>query len=384
MAPAIHILGRAITCALGDDLHQIGVKARNGCMPLLPLTLELTCGRVRRPFCAIGQRQPQWDAPSLMQLILSTAQRALADAALDRAQAERMTLLLGTGSLTIPEIESEAHRAQLTGERYCMRRPYACGLLAERLALDLNSRGPAMTFTTACTASATALIHGADLIASGQAEHVLVVGVEPFSRSVFLGFESLGLLSATACRPLDAQRDGIVLGEACSALVIGARPATRKNDWRILAGALGCDTTSVTSNGADGSRIASTIQEVLQRAELPASAISAIKIHGTGSGPNDESEVAGLRQVFGARMPAVTGLKPLLGHTLGACGTSEVTLLTAAADAGFIPPLAGFRQPDPQLGIAPLTQPLPWSGGVLLASFFGFGGSCTALLLSDR
>jgi 3-oxoacyl-(acyl-carrier-protein) synthase len=256
--------------------------------------------------------------------------------------------------------------------------------MAADLAGRLGCRGPALTFTTACTASANALIHGADLVAGGAVEHLLVLGIEPFSRSVFLGFESLGLLTADACRPLDARRDGIVLGEACSAIVLGRRRPAGRRAWRIQAGATGCETTSPTSNAADGLRIAAVIGEALSRAGRSAGTVRAVKIHGTGSGPNDLAECAGLKRVFGAAMPPLTGLKPYLGHTLGACGTSEVVLLTAAADAGFVPATPGFEAQDPELGLSPLQRSLPWDGGSLLACFFGFGGSCAALLIDDR
>ncbi len=384
MANGVFIRGRSLCCALGEKLPAILAAVARLEVPVIAQPLALPEREETRPFCRIGGCEEPWDLAGLERLLDTTARRAIAAAGLSPAATAEMPLLVGSGSLTIPLIEQAYRQARATGRSYHFRRPFACGELAAGLAARLGCRGAALTFTTACTASANALIHGADLVNSGAAEHLLVMGVEPFSRSVFLGFESLGLLTAGACRPLDARRDGIVLGEACSAIVLSRTPPTDGRIWRIRAGATGCETTSPTSNAADGLRIAAVIDEVLARAALPAGAVAVVKIHGTGSGPNDQAECAGLRQVFGAAMPPLTGLKPYLGHTLGACGSSEVVLLSAAADAGFIPATPGFEEQDPELGLAPLRHALPWGGGAMLACFFGFGGSCAALLIDDR
>jgi 3-oxoacyl-(acyl-carrier-protein) synthase len=385
LAEPVYIRSAALHCALGDSLPAIVARAARSTVPALLVALDIPGQSETRPFCRIAGRCDAGEDRLALELTAATARRALADARISPAQAACMPLLVGSGSLTIPRIEEQYRRAQAEGQRYQLRRPFACGALAAELAERLASRAATLTFTTACTASANALIHGADLVAGGAAEAVLVVGVEPFSRSVFLGFEALGLLTADACRPLDARRDGIVLGEACSAIVLARRPTADRRAWRLLSGATGCELTSPTSNAPDGERIAAVIHEALERAGgLPAAAVDAIKIHGTGSIPNDQAECAGLKRVFGAAMPLLTGLKPFLGHTLGACGTSELALLTAAADAGFIPATPGFERPDPALGLTPLRRPAPWKGGRVLACFFGFGGSCAAMLLEQR
>jgi 3-oxoacyl-[acyl-carrier-protein] synthase-1 len=88
--------------------------------------------------------------------------------------------------------------------------------------------------------------------------------------------------------------------------------------------------------------------------------------------------------VFGERIPPVTCLKPYIGHTVGACGVSELILLTESIRAGFIPAAPGFREVDEALNLAPLTENRPTGEGVFMLNYFGFGGNCTTLILSNQ
>jgi 3-oxoacyl-(acyl-carrier-protein) synthase len=82
-------------------------------------------------------------------------------------------------------------------------------------------------------------------------------------------------------------------------------------------------------------------------------------------------------------VPPVTGLKPFIGHTVGACGVIELVLLTEAVKSGFVPPMPGFEVPDEELAITPLTRPLPISKGNFLLNYFGFGGNCVSLVVGN-
>src|SRR3546814_18690383 len=109
--------------------------------------------------------------------------------------------------------------------------------------------------------------------------------------------------------------------------------------------------------------------------------ITAIKAHGTATRANDLAEGLGLTLVFGETPPPFTSPKPVLGHTLGACGALETAAFIACLDRGFIPATHHFHAPDPERPIHPLPNEQPWHGGAALLHFFGFGGNNCSLVL---
>ena len=151
-----------------------------------------------------------------------------------------------------------------------------------------------------------------------------------------------------------------------------------------LGGANLCDTYSVTSHDEEGTAVAETMHRALKRAGSIPEEIGAIKAHATGTENNDKTECAAMKLVFGQRIPAFTCLKPFIGHTVGACGVSELILLTESIKAGFIPATPGFREEDETLNLSPLTENRPAGEGIFMLNYFGFGGNCTTLILSNR
>jgi len=125
------------------------------------------------------------------------------------------------------------------------------------------------------------------------------------------------------------------------------------------------------------------MSEALAHAGVDPMEVDAVKAHATGSYHNDLTEANGLKQVFQKKVPPVTALKPFVGHTLGACGVIELILFTEAVKSGFVPATLGFEQVDEQLNIEPLTRPLAMQSGTFLLNYFGFGGNCVSLVVSN-
>jgi 3-oxoacyl-[acyl-carrier-protein] synthase-1 len=168
-----------------------------------------------------------------------------------------------------------------------------------------------------------------------------------------------------------------VLGEGVGALVLSAEEA---GGLSLSSGASNSDPFSVTAANPDGGTIAAVQLEALRQAGLDASAVRGIKAHGTASPMNDSGEAAGILRVFPAP-PPVCALKPYLGHTLGACGATELVLMASALERGFFPGTPGFEQFDPELGLHPLREASDAPAGDYLLNYFGFGGNNTSLLL---
>jgi 3-oxoacyl-[acyl-carrier-protein] synthase-1 len=205
-------------------------------------------------------------------------------------------------------------------------------------------------FSTACTSGLAALEAAFTLIAHGEIDEALVLGVEFGCKTTLAGFASLGLLAQT----FDA--NGLILGEAVAGLLLTAQPGP---GWRIAACRLCVDGYSPTLPTPDGRVIAANIIAALDEARLAAHDIDLVKPHRSGLSGIDEAEDAALSFVFGSRRPAEISFKRQTGHTLGACGPTELTALLALLDT----PAWQKRLPHR-----------------LLFNFVGFGGSAAALI----
>ena len=307
---------------------------------------------------------------------------ALAAAELSPAELRCTGLFLGSSSFDIGASEQQYRDAlNDNAEALAMARSSSIGHLAGQLCVRFGLRGPDYSFNTACTASANALVYADAMIRSGALDHALVLGVETYNSITALGFHGLQLLTPTAMHPFSPDRNGLVLGEGCSALVLSHR-ARKAGDFRLIGSGNLCDTHSMSAANPDGSTVAYVIEQALRRAGLQPSDISALKTHGTASLLNDEAEAAGMRRVF-ARMPPLTALKPHLGHTLGACGLNELLVFCAAAEGGFLIATPGVGIGDEKLGVSLIQQPLDLPRGHFMLNYFGFGGNNTSLIVSN-
>ncbi|MCE1229533.1 MAG: beta-ketoacyl synthase [Firmicutes bacterium] len=242
--------------------------------------------------------------------------------------------------------------------------------LDERIRQAWGLRNTGWTFSSACLSSAHALDAAARLIATGATEEALVIGVEVFNRLALAGFSSLRLLAPDHSRPLDLNRNGMVLGEAIAAVRLQARPSA----FRIHLPALALDTGNLTGHSEDGSTIAAVMAEAIGQARLHPNDLLAVKAQASGSPGADAIEARALRQIFGTRLPAIFSMKAALGHTLGASGVAELAALRFCAEARWLPPTAGFSTRDDALGLIPLAAPMPWERGPVLFNLQGFGG----------
>ena len=307
---------------------------------------------------------------------------AMHAAELTPAEQRRTGLFLGSSSFDIGATEHQYREAlNNDAEALAMARSSSLGNLAGQLCDRFGLRGPDYSFNTACTASANALVYADAMIRSGLLDHALVVGVETYNSITALGFHGLQLLTPTAMRPFSPERNGLVLGEGCSALVLSHR-ARKADDFRLIGSGNVCDTHSMSAANPDGSTVAYVIEEALQRAGLQASDITALKTHGTASLLNDEAEAAGMHRVF-ARMPPLTALKPHLGHTLGACGLNELLAFCVAAEHGFLVATPGVGIDDEKLGVSLNQHLLALPRGNFMLNYFGFGGNNTSLIVSN-
>lgn len=255
--------------------------------------------------------------------------------------------------------------------------PVANASFSRQIADWMALSGLRASFSNACISGFSAIDAASTLIAAGLIDDAIVVGIELANRSTLAGFGAMELLSRTVCRPFDASRDGLVLGEAVAGIKLSATPGP----WKIAGLSMGLDAYSTTGPDPDGGPIAGVMRDCLRAAGSASSAIDLIKLQAAGSPGSDLAEANALRQVFAETMPPLLSLKPALGHTLGASGIAELAALLASLNAGQIPATAHYSDMDAEIGLAPVTVRRTATVRRALLNLIGFGGGLASLIV---
>lgn len=378
-SPAIRLRGLGLLSSYGLGVPAAVTGMRAGRTGITPLTLFDVPFRDHLQVNQFDHAPFPPGEAGAMVIIEAVVREALAEAGLGIDDLRDAALVIGTsGFLFAAEAEYRLHASPDTKAGLPLRAP---GYLTQQLAVRLAIGGPVMTLSTACSSSANALLVAADLLRRGEVRRALVIGVEGLSAITLNGFHSLMLLDPDGCRPFDARRRGMQLGEAVAAVILEADEHRSPTAAHLLGGANLCDIHHVTSASPDGSAMRAVMEMALADAQLLPDDIALIKAHGTGSPDNDTAEAAAMRALWGERLPPFTAMKRYLGHTLGACGVVELTALLGCLRAGFVPPTAGFEQPDPELRLTPLTEPRAVANGPVMFNFFGFGGNYASFVI---
>ena len=258
--------------------------------------------------------------------------------------------------------------------------PFAAAAFSRQIADWMNLSGPRYSFSNACISGFSAIDAARSLIASGQLDEAVVVGVELANSSTLAGFAAMELLSRTTCRPFDQNRDGLVLGDAVAAIKLSAKPAS----WRIAGLRTGLDAYSTTGPDPLGGPIAKLAVDCLKEAKISPTDIELVKLQAAGSPGTDLAEANAIRQVFGNQLPLLLSLKPYLGHTLGASGVVELVTLLACLSADQIPATAGFKKVDPEIALFPMVDRSNQHIQRALLNLIGFGGGLASLIIERR
>ena len=304
-------------------------------------------------------------------------------AARERYGAGRIALLLGTSTASIGATEEAYRRLDPDGGfpddmlRPAIHTPHS---LAAFVNEALGLEGPCLTISTACSSSAKVFASAERMIRLGLADAAVVGGVDTLCDSVLFGFNALELVSPEPCRPFDATRNGISIGEAAGfALLerIDAAPDTRQ----LLGYGEASDAHHMSTPHPDGLGAELALRDALARAGLEAAQVDYINLHGTASLKNDEVEAALVSRVFPAAARA-SSTKGLTGHTLGAAGIVEATIALQAIEHGLIPGNLGGNTPDPICGAQFAWRNEQQRVEVALSNSFGFGGNNACLVFA--
>ncbi len=305
-----------------------------------------------------------------------------ARAARERYGAARVAVVLGTSTSSIGATE-DAYRTLDTqgGFPDNNRNPHVhtphslAAFVQEALALE----GPCLTISTACSSSAKVFGTAERMLRLGLIDAAIVGGVDTLCGSVLFGFNALQLVSPTACRPFDLERDGISIGEAAGFALLERSDAAGREAPLLLGYGESSDAHHMSTPHPDGLGAERALDEALARAGVQASEIDYINLHGTASAKNDEVEAALVARRFPARSHA-SSTKGLTGHTLGAAGIVEAVVGLLAIETGFMPGTVNSRALDPACGPQIRIEPAHGQVRLALSNSFGFGGNNCALV----
>jgi 3-oxoacyl-[acyl-carrier-protein] synthase II len=391
----VAVTGIGVVSALGPDAKSFAAGLRAGRSGIAPLTLFDPAG-----FRARLAAQAPEPTPPLLPEQLATASRpdrfglqaafeAVAHAGLDAADLDRAALVFGTGTGGLPTTEEYVRAAGGPAELLVPHQPAS---VTDLVARHLGIHGPRSTIMTACSSSATAIGWASDRIRLGHVDVALAGGAEGLTRLTYAGF---GCLRATApgdepCRPFDAERKGLTLGEGAAVLVLEELERARARGATVLAIVAGwgitADAHHMTAPHPEGEGAARAMRMALEDAGLRPEQIGYVNAHGTGTPHNDAAETLALKSVLGARAAAVpvSSIKSMVGHTLGAAGAIEAVASVLTLAEGFVPPTVHLRTPDPTFGLdyVPGSTARPLAVEALLSNSFAFGGNNTVLALT--
>lgn len=342
---------------------------------------------------------------------LAAGQEAYADAGLTRGTPHAHEIGVCLGASTFPVIEDRLDRLDslLEGSRWsarryselCRERPWLLtqsdaasisSLLSDRLGLE----GPSLTVQAACTSATQAIGHAFHCLRAGQGTVMMAGGTDSMLSMICVaGFALLGSLAqrwsspAQASRPFDRTRDGFVLAEGASMLVLEDLDHALAREARIYAELLGygssCDAYRLTDMQPEGHGAVLCMKAALRDAQVFPEQVGYINAHGTATPLNDRIETHAIRRVFGAHADhglAVSSTKSQLGHLLCAAGAIELTLTALALYNKILPPTINLENLDPECDLDYIPgQPRSAAVDVAMSNSFGFGGQNGSLVL---
>ncbi|NOX15776.1 MAG: 3-oxoacyl-ACP synthase [Epsilonproteobacteria bacterium] len=368
---SVNIIDFEIVCSQGD-LRQSVEAIKNLKTHVSSKVLEIDGQKITIPYYLLKEkvRQNQNDIYTALEELISKLV-----AKIDLSKRSSTALLIGTSLIDWYLVDAINCCAYEHKKTPYVSQKRGIDSYSSKLALKFGLNEFTMSINTACTSSANALLEAKNLINAGIVEQVIVIGLEIFSPVMSSGFYSMELISKTAPKPFDINRDGLVLGEGIAGIVLGKQSTA----WSLEGGFSNCNSQTITSVSQSGEECVEVMKKALQNCSLKAKDITALKAHATGSSSNDEAEINAISKVFEPKL-VFTALKPYIGHTIGASGVLEIAILMGAIDSGFLPKTI-FCQKSIMSEFQPINKHKKCKSGVFMCNYFGFGGNNTSLII---
>ncbi len=269
-------------------------------------------------------------------------------------------------------------------------------MVLTHLAAEFDVRGPSFNVLTACAASTQAIGEAALQIRHGDVDAVITGGahsmIHPFGVT---GFNRLTALStrnddlAAASRPFDMTRDGFVLGEGASILILEDYDFAKSRGAKVLAEVVGygasADAFRITDQDPAGQGAAGSMQAALDDAGLQPGQIDYISAHGTATQQNDQVETKAIKTIFGERAYKIpiSSVKSMIGHLIAAAGATELITCVLAIRDQILPPTINYKVADPECDLDYVPNaPRKAKVRTAMSNSFGFGGQNNTLIIT--
>jgi len=253
--------------------------------------------------------------------------------------------------------------------------------VADYLRQRCRLEGPAMVVSSACASSAKVFGSARRMIEAGLIDAALVGGTDSLCLTTLYGFHSLQLSSPAPCRPFDAARDGISIGEAAAFVLLMRVPENLDPDAVLLYGVgESSDAYHMSAPHPEGLGAKRAMQAALTSASMEPGDIDYINLHGTGTPSNDRSESQAVTSIFGPTTPC-SSTKGATGHTLGASGALEAVISILAIQNALMPGGVHTTRIDPNLTAHYIKENRRAPVLRVLSNSFGFGGANCSLIL---
>lgn len=395
--PRVVVTGLGMVTAAGTGVEASWSALVNGESALAPIE-GFDASAYGNPLGGEARHLPPLDdVDRSFQLLDLALEEVVEDAGWTaREQGSETGVVLGTSQGSIdraqPIHRNFSKRPQVEGSEADKRAfaSYRPGAGTDWVAERARAEGPRSTIGMVCVSSSVAIIHAADLIRRGVCTRVIAGGFEEFSQFVFTGFFCIGALAQGPLRPFDEARDGTALGEGAVLLTLETLESARARGARIHAELLGgghaADAVHMTAPDREGRGLERAVRQAFREAGVGPADIDYLCAHGTGTVFNDAMECQAFGRIFSelqaaGRMPPISGLKSVFGHTLGAAGALDAVFSILALSEGVLPPTVAHQdsiEPWDFLpgGGRPSERPLD----VALSTNSAFGGNNSALV----
>lgn len=400
--PRVVVTGAGILTALGQGWHANAEAFRAGKTAFRPITLFDTSRHRVKTGAQVAYEMPlpptRLSARQLGRV--ERGSRMLLLAAIEAwnqsgwEPADNLPVVLGTTGGGMPLGEAyfrqaidtpNRHRGQPTRAFYYQSQAHG------RLVLDaLGCGGSTLILSTACASGTSAIGRAWEMIRRGQADRILAGGYDSLNQMVFSGFDALQTLSPTACRPFDAHRDGLAIGEGAAILALETYDSARRRNAVILGELAGygaaMDRHHLTQPNPQGDAAIEAMNAACRSAGLGPEQIDYVNAHGTGTPLNDGAEAAAISRWAGARAATlpVSSTKAGAGHILGGAGAVEAAVCLMSLGGQWLPPELAFETPDPACAFPIVNRPREAALNCVLSNSFGFGGVNACLIFKKR
>jgi len=251
---------------------------------------------------------------------------------------------------------------------------------ADIISGELGLVSEPLVVSHACISGLLAMITGMRLIQSGLYDTIIISGGDLITSFIYSGFLSFQAISPSPCKPFDASRDGISLGEAAATVILSSEK--RPGAIQLSGGSVSNDANHISGPSRTGEELYLAMDRAMQQAGITAGEIDLISAHGTATRYNDEMEARALT-LAGMESVPLNSLKGYYGHTLGAAGILESIISIHSMKENLILPTKGFSSPGTEKPVNVISEMKEMKIGKCLKTASGFGGCNAAVVLEQ-